>query len=350
MRLNVPPSVKRGLRRVAAEMSGLLSPDLLRSCAGLPRVGKFAEAAWLNNNPFIRPIPPEGVLLSWAEATGDVRDMPPAQDIPCRVQYSSHNDWTGQKAALLAHWDENAHIAPYVAYYAAGLQALGYRTVLASDRALHLTPDSLQHIDAVVCRTCPGYDFTSWRAAFSAIPTLYDADELLVTNDSLFAPVGDLQPLMRSMDNVPCDFWGVLESHAVAPHLQSYWLVFRKTAIRHPAFRMFWNTVPASSAKGSAVNQEMRLARWLLNHGLRGGARFAQSLFTPSSLNPSHYAWDSLLQSGFFPFIKRELIFDNPYALSLKKLRAALADFKYPSNFIEEYAKSRKIATFCPVP
>lgn len=333
--------LKRIGKQAAVRGIHMAGPSLWPLLMHLPYIGRFAKALELHRNPFCMELPLSGTLLRWPlpivmptlpGRTGD--DVPPAI-----IQQSAILDWSGKRVALIAHWDPKGKIAAYVRYYAQKLRDAGFAVILTSSDAVAL-PDDIAALPfhAIVYRDCPGYDFSSWKAALKIFPSLFLAEELLLTNDSIFGPVGDLAPLLESMQAVDCDFWGLIESHALAPHLQSFFLLFKRDALVHPAFREFWETVGTSQEKRDSIGYETRLSGWLAGHDLRGAARFPLSMFRPSTLNPSHYAWDSLLQTGQFPFVKRELLFQNPYTVPLAALRELLSNNAYPSPFIQEYA------------
>lgn len=148
-------------------------------------------------------------------------------------------DCTNSEAALLAHWDPENIVDPYVLHMAHHLKQLGKKVILCSAAPLTTLPQETDIFDAIVCRTCAGYDFTSWKAAFEAFPSLYDAKEVTLCSDRVFAPIGSYAPVYQTMASIPCDFWGMTFSHEIMPHMQSFHLVLRKRALQHPAFKNF---------------------------------------------------------------------------------------------------------------
>lgn len=218
-------------------------------------------------------------------------------------------DFRGCRVALLAQWSPDGRVAPYVLAYLRQLAALGYRTVLCAGREPAPVAAWTRLCDAALWRDCPGYDFTSWKAALEAFPSLFEAEELLFTNDSVFGPVRPLAPLHQGMAGVDCDFWGLLESREAMPHLQSYYLVFRPGAIRHPAFAAFWDAVESCPDKRRIVQRcEIPLGLWLSLHGLRPGVCIPAASLPMTNANPAHYFWRQLVERYGFPFLKRDLV------------------------------------------
>lgn len=287
-----------------------LSDEMLALFAQLDAAGAFRPERFtslelipgLNSDPEVRqylrqhfaPVLPEGVRRLGSA----VRWL--GQTIP---------DFRGARVALLAYWSPEGAVAPYVLAYLRQLKELGYRTVFCAG----IEPGPQQTLaricDAVVWRECPGYDFTSWKAALEAFPSLFDAEELLLTNDSVFGPLCPLAPLHQGMAHVACDFWGLLESHEALPHLQSYYLVFRKKALRHPAFAAFWDAVESNADKRQIIQRcEIPLALWLALHGLVPGVCIPAASLPQTNANPAHYFWRQLITRYGFPFLKRDLL------------------------------------------
>lgn len=241
---------------------------------------------------------------------------------------SGEDIFENTRTAVVAQWSADGVIAPYLIYYLRKLREDGWKIVLACGRFPRTDSRWLELCDAVVVRTCSGYDFTSWKAAFEVFPGLYRCKEVLCTNDSVFGPVNPLSFVHTTMSDVPCDFWGLVESREKRPHLQSYYLLFREQAIRHPAFAAFWSTVDRSGEKFDTVlRYEVTLSSWLTQHGLRAGAFVPASALPQTNINPSHYFWKQLLLLYKTPFIKRDLLrscANHPFLAGWKDiLRAA---------------------------
>lgn len=275
--------------------------------------------------------------------------------------------FAGREVVVLAHWDPQNVVDPYVACLARHFQSLGRAVVLASsdepvnlnlrgtesgdgegkapaDPAENATGatcggafsgdhgsartacDVADAFDAIVCRTCSGYDFTSWKAALLALPSLFEAGELTLCNDSVFAPVGSYAPVYGEMAGVSCDFWGLTSCFERIPHLSSYHLVFREKALRHPAFRAFMQAVPTDSSYEAACACEHRLGLWLELNGLTPGC------FRPFPVNAPIYLWASLPALGV-PILKRRKV-EHSHCPGWREL---LAEYGYPVELADNY-------------
>lgn len=255
------------------------------------------------------------------------------------IVYDNVRDYSNKRVAIVAHWDPDAVIDPYVLNYLKNLKNIGYVTILTSDQYLELPIDVENFVDAVVWRSCPGYDFTSWKGALECFGSLYEADELLFTNDSIFAPMNPLLPIHAKMDSTDCDFWGLAESRTFVPHLQSFYLVFRAKAIRHICFKDFWGTVGMTHDKDAVIARyELTLTAWFCRHGLKAAA-----YITPDSLpglveiGPVYLYWRQLLRHYQFPCVKRDVLASKHWWMFLDNWKDEISSTGYPVVLISNY-------------
>ncbi len=266
-----------------------------------------------------------------------------------QCQHGADASFNGQRVAVLAHWDPDAVVDPYVIHYLTHFKELGWSTVLISDKAIKLTEDLIQVTDAVLHRTCPGYDFTSWKGALEYFPSLIEAEELILTNDSIFAPVGSLSPMHSAMQEIRCDFWGPAGSREYTPHLQSYYLVFRSKALHHEAFSRFWAGMQPDCDRKRAIRCETELSPWLALHGLQPAVYAPMPLLNDDITNLSHDFWRELIDIGT-PFFKRELLKENARNVNINDCLDVLADAGYPIHLIANYFKRLGVTPTVPMP
>ncbi len=252
--------------------------------------------------------------------------------------YGKENIFYGKKVVLLAHWDPDDRIDPYVQYLAKSLKSTGWKVILSS--ASKPCEQSLEQwhdwADAIVYRTCQGYDFTSWKAALELFPSLYEASELVLTNDSYFGPFGSFEPMHVTMDSIACDFWGITENRELQPHLQSYYLVLRASALQHEAFKMFMERVPLSADRSTAILFEINISLWLASHGLQPAAFIPASDDRALHVNPVLHYWQQVFERGA-PLIKRDLLKRKYYTQQDDALRATLTAHRSLFDCIVRY-------------
>lgn len=173
---------------------------------------------------------------------------------------------------LFAHHDAEDRIRPYIVNHVKALAELGGELWFLSNS--RLSAEEIKKIswatNRVILRDNTGYDFGMWQEAIQQVD-LGEFDELLLTNSSIAGPLYPLGDLFRRMAGTPCDFWGLTENHSPVSPLQSYFMVFRSTALHSPVFRQFWNSVlPYQSKWGVIHAYEIGLSIFLRDHRLVG--------------------------------------------------------------------------------
>ncbi|MBU6498226.1 MAG: lipopolysaccharide biosynthesis protein [Rhodospirillales bacterium] len=204
----------------------------------------------------------------------------------------------------------------------------------------------------VLVRRNIGYDFGAMREGleYLGLPRA-ETEMVLLVNDSVYGPLGPLDDMLARIDFTAADLWGATESWQRRYHLQSYFVAAGRRALDSAAWRTFWSSVRPVKSKSWVISRyEVGLTQKLLRAGLRCAAIFAYRDLVPdvdvsalavpidsgtsivdplltmrrihahhvrhhavtrTPLNPTSDLWRQLLHAGF-PFIKRELLRENP--------------------------------------
>jgi hypothetical protein len=261
----------------------------------------------------------------------------------------------GPRVALFCHFDRRGEIQPHTRRYIDALCAEGFSVVIISNSG-RLTAPSLawatERAARILVRRNIGYDFAAWRDALRRVRLpVGDTTCLMLANDSVYGPFAPLGPLLSRVDFEAADLWGLTESWQIRYHLQSYLLVFGGRALASEAFARFWSGVRNVRSKWWTINAyEVGLTQCLLAAGLRcraiwgydgliaaaheklasgaeddgvpSGAPFSAitaknyervvgASMRRTAMNPTSDLWLLLLCAGF-PFLKRELLRENP--------------------------------------
>ncbi|PPT98436.1 glycosyl transferase [Xanthomonas arboricola pv. arracaciae] len=245
-----------------------------------------------------------------------------------------------RRVAVVAHFDAEGLLTEFTRRLLDELLSHAERIVLVSTR---LAPEQAHGLDdriTVIVRENVGYDFYSFRTGIFAVEALYSYDELIIANDSVVTiDRGGIGKAFAQMQDVDCDVWGMTESLQVTRHLQSYFLLFRKSAFFSNYFDRFWRNVRVLDDKWEIIlSYEVGLTQWLLTHGAKIGVAYQPDaaakqvaavrikrkrlrdgvnalIAAPSKqgvlqANPAHYHWDELYRR--FGFIKSEVLRDDP--------------------------------------
>jgi rhamnosyltransferase len=259
-----------------------------------------------------------------------------------------------KRAVVLAHFDPQGQIDDYVVSSLHEYRRVADLLVLVTASARDAPPEVRRLVDRFIARPNVGYDFCSWREGIKSIGSLAGIDELICANDSVYGPTRPLAPVLADNRVADADAWGmclslqgtVTRNHQAAPHLQSWFMAFRRPVIRSPAFREFWGSVVPLQRKQDVVDRyEIGLSERLQDAGFRISAihdaravprlrcteawsmmswrsprrslrMVRRGLRSPAKLNPAEARPLRLLNDGV-PFIKSSVFRVNHYRLDL---------------------------------
>ncbi len=275
----------------------------------------------------------------------------------------------GLKVCIFVHWDGAGDVRPHVLHQVRSLAEAGLSVVFITN-AGRLRPEAMArlqlHCAGVIVRENVGYDFGAWREGVTrlALPRA-DTEMVVIANDSVYGPLRPLQAVLSQIDFNAADVWGCTESWQHRYHLQSYFMAFSPAVVRSAVWREFWLGVRPTWSKTWLIRlYEVGLTQVLLRAGFscraiwpyqsliqdidadmlvdhkEGGPNLAdpairshqlqsrrirRNVVDRVPLNPTSDLWRQLLRSGY-PFMKRELLRDNPTLVpDVAEWRAVLA-------------------------
>lgn len=223
-----------------------------------------------------------------------------------------------QDICLFAHFDKDDKVDEYVLRYLGKIKELNFSVVFIS--ASRLCQADVERLGAicfdVILRENKGLDFGSWSAGFAKHGSEIGG-RLLLANDSVYGPLGDLADALDRLTQKPADFYGMVESTQTAPHLQSWFLLFEPWVARSAEFKaILAQPFSALSRKSIIAKGEVGLSRRLVRAGFRYRALYLASqaglAVRLDAINPMHLLWRELLFEERIPFLKIELLRDNP--------------------------------------
>lgn len=260
-----------------------------------------------------------------------------------------------KRLAIFAHYDKNNIIEDYVVYYVNQLKKYCEKVLFLT--LSDLPQEEQNKIDDVILVNHNEYDFGSYKRGFNYAKEngmLENLDEILFVNDSVYC----VNPLDKIFENEPkTDFWGIVENKfgfkkcgklcfsKKSPHLQSWFLAFRKNVFESDCFQDFLNSVKEEECKNDVIlNYEIRLTQTLKDNGFNYSAILKDF---KNSYNPSIYYWREILKENI-PFIKRSVL------LGLNRDKTTIVDFEQEItnrealDFIKKNTGEIKINNFAP--
>lgn len=226
---------------------------------------------------------------------------------------------SARRLCFFAHYHPHGLAGDHVLLYLRALADAGFAVVVLSTADMSEGEQAkLQAACArLIMRENVGLDFGGWIEAVQRFFPI-EAELLLLANDSVYAPVGDLPAFIDRLTAEPADFYGAVESMEYGRHLQSWFLLLRPAAYMSNAFRtLFATPVPSDLSKLDVImTYEVGFAKRLAAEGLTYRAAYSQLsnglLVGRKTINAGHLLWRELIEQAGLPFLKIELLRDNP--------------------------------------
>lgn len=225
-----------------------------------------------------------------------------------------------QDLCLFAHFDRDDKVDDYVFWYLSKLKDANFSIVFISSSRISGRDVARLRVDCydVILRENVGLDFGSWTEGLRKHQANIKG-RLLLANDSVYGPIGDLNEAIDRLTREQADFYGMVESLQISPHLQSWFLLFEPWVLGQKAFKQFFEQSFSAMNKRQIIRSgEVALSQRLLAAGLHYKSLHSMPLTVSAhlhALNPAHLLWRELLSTVRVPFLKIELLRSNPMGL-----------------------------------
>ena len=253
-------------------------------------------------------------------------------------------------ATVFAHFDPTNRVDENCIHYLKELRKhsaeLIFVTTSNLDETECLKINSL--VNKIIQRENIGMDFCSYKAGVLELE-LKEWDYLLLANDSVYGPFYPLEETLCKAIASKASLYGICKSFEIAPHIQSFFMLFDQSAIQHSAFTKFWEDVSSLPNKQQIIQKyEIGLSQQLQIAGLKITASYEKQypkwiqvlIFIYQTqwgykfyrlrklifkilnhkdigFKPMHLLSMRLVKKHRIPFIKKELIQKNPHNLKL---------------------------------
>jgi rhamnosyltransferase len=206
-----------------------------------------------------------------------------------------------KRLGVFAHYDPQGEIKGFIAAHLTALRPLCERLVFVSTAPLTEAAKAQVAGLCDVCYQLPnvGYDFWMWRHALYLDGREAAYDEILLTNSSVFGPIGDLSATVERMSASPCDYWGINESDELKQRcFQSYFFVFKAPVIRSLPWSNFWESVKPLTDKWQVIiRYELGISVQMRKAGFRSASQVPM-LPGQRRSNPTFKLTEDMLRHG----------------------------------------------------
>lgn len=252
---------------------------------------------------------------------------------------------------IFAHYDKHDIIDEHVIFYIKSLYAEDFDVIFVStcENMQVKELNKLRDItSAVIIRKNVGYDFGSYKTGLIQCQDISNYNSLIITNDSIFAPILPLASMITSIKNTEYDICGMTDNYEISYHIQSYFVYFTKKVITDKKFIDFFNKIEVLENKQDIIEKyEIGLSIFYSDLGFKLGAIGAydnmKAYHKNNILNSTLYFWDILIKENKVPMIKVELIRDNPNKVNISQIEQFIVkNTNYDFNLIKNYLRRIK--------
>ncbi|MCM1047755.1 MAG: rhamnan synthesis F family protein [Clostridiales bacterium] len=163
-----------------------------------------------------------------------------------------------------------------------------------------------------------GFDAGAYKDIFTKYLAEEDFrqwDEIVLFNDTFYGPLYSWKETFNKMEELDVDFWGLsrninaqMEGNIIPSHIQSFFLVCRKSLIMSELWEEFWRNLKYPSTLQEAIKCfELNFSVFFTQNGFKSGA-LTDSAEIEYVGNPYiNYPYE-LVRNIRFPVIKRKAI------------------------------------------
>lgn len=244
-----------------------------------------------------------------------------------------------KRVAVFAGYIPDGKISESQIYYLKELKKVVDNIIFIADSQIF--EEELNKIKDLVCycdfERHKGYDFYSYKKGIEYAKNrgfLDGTEQLILCNDSCYAPIFPFEDSFNKMKKVGCDFWGYTQNRLnegeKSPqhlHLQSYFIVFNNKVFSSEAFNNFFSNIKIEDKVEDVIKKYELTFTSILNR-----AGFTSATFIPdeipnidNTINKTLYP-KTLVEKYRMPLVKVK-VFNNKFISRIKEDSFDTLDF-----------------------
>lgn len=254
-----------------------------------------------------------------------------------------------RRLGIYTIFDKDGVVDGYILYFLKALSEWTDRLIVVCNGSLNA--EGHQKLEALGCevlyRENAGFDAWGVKCGIDHVgfEELKNYDELIVANNTLFGPVGDMTAMFETMAAKKLDFWGIASHEGFAQfdpfgcnpygyipeHIQSYFYVVRSRMLHGDAFASFWSNLPQLNDYNAAVGMyETVMTRYFSDAGYAWDCYMDRELYYGMTDNPLIAMPMESMRDWNCPFFKRRAFFqDYDYITSFTGQQSASCLLQY---------------------
>lgn len=235
-----------------------------------------------------------------------------------------------KRIGVFFFWEISGVVDRYVEYYLQQLKKVcSYLLVVTNG---YVKPEGLNILaynsDDLIGRENEGFDAWAYKTAIEHIgwDEIYKADELLLTNATIFGPINSIEDMFDRANKIECDYWGlvrVYEDKEITNQrgvdypggyrpdfvMSNFWVI-RSKLLHSPEFHRHWDELaPINSYFESSVLHETQFTHEMEKAGFVFATLDEAKFRGCSPCTSVHDAYNIMTRTNV-PFIRRKAFFD----------------------------------------
>lgn len=206
--------------------------------------------------------------------------------------------------------------------------------------------------DELIVRPNEGYDITAYKIGIEKIDYNKNGeyDEILICNSTMFGPFYPFKEMFENMAAQDIDFWGITNFHEVPfdpfgtvkygmlpKHIQSFFMVFRKSLTTTSDFVNYWENMPVINSYEEAIGyHEAIFTKEFADKGYKWNVYANSDHLEGYTYDPLRDFPRMMIEKRRCPIIKRRSFFhDYSEALSRSAGEGAREALEYIQKYTE---------------
>lgn len=321
--------------------------ELIKRYESIFRIDPHYSSNYSYTKPYFKLAFPPRDLAPWKVKSFPMwTDRKPLNKTLCGVKYDP------SKVLIFSHFDLDNRIDDYVVHCIKQFSEIGWKIIFVTSCPILSEQCSDKIFNLVSCILLSDGKGRDWGNYALGLRTAFEFSSpksLIFLNDSVYGPLSSIHHFLEKADSVEADFIGMTDSPQHRYHLQSYFLYFKPSICTHSTFLNYWKFFSPQPNKNLIIQKnEIDFSQYFINLGFRPASLYPYNklinvaysgnyisshlLKKDEHVNPTHYFWDILLNVFDFPFVKVELLRENPSKIPGLSLMKALLKKNHPEQ------------------
>lgn len=260
----------------------------------------------------------------------------------------------GKRLGIFFFYDQDGIVDSYISYLLDGLKTCFEKLIVVCNGVLSVEGRALfeKYSEDVIVRENKGFDVGAYKAAFAYVgwDRLKDYDEVIIFNHTIMGPVFPFEEMFSEMDKRDVDFWGItkygqesFDPFGYSPygylpeHIQSHFLVFRKSLVGSYDFKVYWDSMPEIKSYNDSIGLfESLFTKYFCEKGFAWDVYVNTDEYKGITTFPLMNYARELLKQKRCPIFKRRMFFQSyDYVLGNTMGQAAVELMRFLENETE---------------